>query len=311
MIKKWVHAIRRVDNESGTPSGKRWWPSNSSVVCKAHFIDKDYRPRSCVLNLQANAIPTVFNWTDGESATTRQRMKRVQERHNRHLHHEQHVLQSESLLMIHDELNVASVEAVLAAEDVTHSLSVQTENPCMVDICTQTKLPPTQIQHCTTDDLKNDVPGMQFYTGLDNYQAFMDVFAYLGPAVDHLQYMHGIPNIVPKDQLFLTIVKLRTYKTNYEPSRMFKIRELEVLVGVTPGGQVSYVSPAYGGSTSNHQIVERSDLIRICNPTDSIMADKGFDVQDIFAALDVTINFLQETKTQNEWTNCSKRQGNF
>jgi len=83
------------------------------------------------------------------------------------------------------------------------------------------------------------------------------------------------------------------------------------LVGVTPGGQVSYVSPAYGGSTSNHQIVERSDLIRICNPTDSIMADKGFDVQDIFAALDVTINFLQETKTQNEWTNCSKRRGIF
>ena len=49
----------------------------------------------------------------------------------------------------------------------------------------------------------------------------------------------------------------------------------KVLVGVTPGGQVSYVSPAYGGSTSNRQIVERSDLTRICNPTDSIMADKG------------------------------------
>jgi len=110
------------------------------------------------MNLEANAIPTVFNWIDGESATTRQRMKRVQEHHNRHLHLEQHVLQSESLLMIHDELNVASVEAVLAAEDVTHSLGVQTENPCMVDICTQTKLPPTQIQHCTTDYLKNDVP---------------------------------------------------------------------------------------------------------------------------------------------------------
>jgi len=54
------------------------------------------------------------------------------------------------------------------------------------------------------------------------------------------------------------------------------------------------VSPAYGGSTSNRQIVERSDLTRICNPTDSIVADKGFDVQDIFEVLDVTITFLQE-----------------
>ena len=37
---------------------------------------------------------------------------------------------------------------------------------------------------------------------------------------------------------------------------------LKVLVGCTPRGLVSYVSDAYGGSTSDRQICERSDLIK-------------------------------------------------
>ena len=73
----------------------------------------------------------------------------------------------------------------------------------------------------------------------------------------------------------------------------------KVLVGVTPGGQVSYVSPAYGGSTSDRQIVERSQLPTMCDAKDTIMADKGFDVQDIFAPYDVGINIPTFFKKKN------------
>ena len=65
---------------------------------------------------------------------------------------------------------------------------------------------------------------------------------------------------------------------------------VKVLVGVTPGGLVSFVSPAYGGSTSDRQICECSRLPQICDPGDSIMADKGFDLQDFFDPYMVTIN---------------------
>ena len=82
----------------------------------------------------------------------------------------------------------------------------------------------------------------------------------------------------------LPVAQQSTYST-------YKNRNtVKVLVGVTPGGQVSYVSSAYGGSTSDRQIVERSNLPQYCDTGDSIMADKGFDVQDIFAPYNVTIN---------------------
>jgi len=65
---------------------------------------------------------------------------------------------------------------------------------------------------------------------------------------------------------------------------------VKALIGCTPGGLFSYVSDAYGGSTSDRQIVERSNLPAMCAAHDSVMADKGFNVQDLFAPYDVTIN---------------------
>ncbi|XP_052213324.1 uncharacterized protein LOC127849625 [Dreissena polymorpha] len=78
---------------------------------------------------------------------------------------------------------------------------------------------------------------------------------------------------------------------------------VKVLVGSTPGGLISYVSPAYGGATSDRQIVERSSLTRLCSKSDSIMADKGFNVQDIFAPHDVHINIPTFFKKQNRISN--------
>ena len=71
------------------------------------------------------------------------------------------------------------------------------------------------------------------------------------------------------------------------------------LIGATPGGLVSYVSPAYGGSTSDRQIVERSSLVEMCDPKDSVMADKGFNVQDLFAPQDVTVNIPSFFRKKN------------
>ena len=60
----------------------------------------------------------------------------------------------------------------------------------------------------------------------------------------------------------------------------------------TPRGLVSFVSEAYVGSTSDRQICERSELMTkpMISAGDSIMADRGFNVQDLFANRNVHMN---------------------
>lgn len=216
-----------------------------------------------------------------------------------------------------------------------------------------------------------------FYTGLASYTDFLHVLYNLGEAAFHLNYIYNqVQNLTIENQLFLTLIKLRQYKTNFELSKLFSVstttveniwltwinfmsrqwREvnfwpdrdlvnffaprdfyskfpttrliidgteiavkkpkppiaqqttfstyknrntMKVLVGSTPGGLTSFISPAYGGSASDRQLVERSPLLNLCEPGDSVMSDKGFNVQDLFASRDVTINITTFFKKQN------------
>lgn len=74
---------------------------------------------------------------------------------------------------------------------------------------------------------------------------------------------------------------------------------LKVLVGISPGGLVTYVSDVYGGSTSDRQIVERSSLNQMCDAGDSIMSDKGFNVEDLFIPYQIQINIPTFFKKKN------------
>ncbi|XP_061196676.1 uncharacterized protein LOC133204949 [Saccostrea echinata] len=68
---------------------------------------------------------------------------------------------------------------------------------------------------------------------------------------------------------------------------------LKVMIGCTPHGTVSYISDAYCGATSDRQIIERSDLLRDLDKFqdhDSIMADRGIMVQDLFAPRNIQVN---------------------
>ena len=75
------------------------------------------------------------------------------------------------------------------------------------------------------------------------------------------------------------------------------------MVGVTPRGVVSYVSPAYGGCTSDRQIIERSSLLNeegFFQTGDSILADRGIMVQDLFASKNVTVNTPTSMKGKSQ-----------
>ncbi|XP_062586724.1 uncharacterized protein LOC134248334 [Saccostrea cucullata] len=68
---------------------------------------------------------------------------------------------------------------------------------------------------------------------------------------------------------------------------------LKVMIGCTPCGTVSYISDAYCGAASDRQIIERSDLLLEKDKFqdhDSIMADRGIMVQDLFASRNIQVN---------------------
>ncbi|CAB3998020.1 Hypothetical predicted protein [Paramuricea clavata] len=61
------------------------------------------------------------------------------------------------------------------------------------------------------------------------------------------------------------------------------------LVGISPNVWVTFVSNLYGGSISDREIVEKSHFIDLLEHPDVIMADRGFEIQDILATKQVRL----------------------
>nr|CAH7756831.1 unnamed protein product [Callosobruchus chinensis] len=55
---------------------------------------------------------------------------------------------------------------------------------------------------------------------------------------------------------------------------------IKMLIGITPQGSISYISKAWGGATSNEQIVELDDFCDKVKPGDIVIVDRGFLVDD-------------------------------
>ncbi|XP_015773752.1 PREDICTED: uncharacterized protein LOC107351963 [Acropora digitifera] len=65
---------------------------------------------------------------------------------------------------------------------------------------------------------------------------------------------------------------------------------LKALVGISPGGAITFISQLYTGSISDREIVMRSGLLsQQFDDKDSVMADKGFQIQDLLP-LGVSLN---------------------
>ena len=63
----------------------------------------------------------------------------------------------------------------------------------------------------------------------------------------------------------------------------------KLLVGVTPNGQVTFLSDLWGGRVSDKHITRESGVLDLLEPGDNVMVDRGFDISGIVPA-GVTVN---------------------
>ena len=81
------------------------------------------------------------------------------------------------------------------------------------------------------------------------------------------------------------LLKSQTY-SNYKSSNTLK-----GLIGIAPCGSVTFVSRLYHGNISDREITLRSGLLgQDFKQGDSVMADKGFDIQDLLDRKSVRLN---------------------
>ncbi|PFX24400.1 uncharacterized protein LOC111331706 [Stylophora pistillata] len=65
---------------------------------------------------------------------------------------------------------------------------------------------------------------------------------------------------------------------------------LKALVGITPGGSLCFISDLYGGCISDKEITSKSGFIDKLQQGDEVMADRGFNIQELLASKGVKVN---------------------
>jgi len=56
---------------------------------------------------------------------------------------------------------------------------------------------------------------------------------------------------------------------------------LKGLVGIAPHGAITFVSSLYTGGISDKEITRCSGILDLLEEGDSVMADKGFDIEEV------------------------------
>ncbi|XP_022111667.1 uncharacterized protein LOC110990892 [Acanthaster planci] len=80
---------------------------------------------------------------------------------------------------------------------------------------------------------------------------------------------------------------------------------LKCLVGITPAGTISFISKPTGGNTSDKKLVKMTNIIEKLEPNDILMADRGFNIQELLLHKSVKLiipPFMRTTSSSSQFT---------
>ena len=65
---------------------------------------------------------------------------------------------------------------------------------------------------------------------------------------------------------------------------------VKALVGISPGGVITFVSQLWGGRVSDIELTKRSGLLELIEEGNNVMADRGFEIVGLLASRKATLN---------------------
>ena len=77
---------------------------------------------------------------------------------------------------------------------------------------------------------------------------------------------------------------------------------IKYLIGVTPQGTVSYISSGRGGRVSEKYLTENCGLLDQLLPGDTVLADRGFNIQESVGLYMATITIPASMKNKKQLT---------
>ncbi|KAJ0061789.1 hypothetical protein NL108_010842, partial [Boleophthalmus pectinirostris] len=75
---------------------------------------------------------------------------------------------------------------------------------------------------------------------------------------------------------------------------------VKILIGITPQGSISFLSECWGGRASDKHITENCGLLDKLIPGGMILADRGFDIQDVVGACGAEAKIPAFTKGKSQ-----------
>ena len=111
-----------------------------------------------------------------------------------------------------------------------------------------------------------------------------------------LKYMpHAFKKEYPNTQLIVDATEFFTeHPSSLAAQSAFSAYKncntVKALISITPSGAICFISPTFEGPISDCQLVEQSGILQKLEDGNEVMADKGFDIQDILAPLGVKLN---------------------
>ena len=99
------------------------------------------------------------------------------------------------------------------------------------------------------------------------------------PAVSQRNFGKKVSVIIDCFEIFIgmpssLIARAMTW-SNYKLHNTIKF-----LIGITPQGVISFLSKAWGGRISDKHLTEHSRILQKLLPGDTVLADRGFDIED-------------------------------